>query len=525
MITTFKTQIPLKAGINQDDVWKTIKAWRVNSCNTSMMAKKELEKYDTAPENITFSDTHSTIQIKSLNDADNKYWGFNLVEKESDSDRMWNTYIILKMKNGKNILTFEIVLNGVIKQIKYNKPKYFENCIEPLIEANALTIINRAVKTDKTSSSAEYLIDVLNGKTCPEMPLVYISVDEYGEYLIDPDKTAAKLYCMATVFKEHDRHFSYFLKEKTNNRNVYNGAVGIYWGKQKRFYFLPEEDTSIEKVYEKIIEITALKSFSEGISWFDLLQIETAQKQEKLKREYENLKNNTAVKVQNLEKQISEKDNEIKHLKGELQKIADERDEYIKTFDTDIEKLKSEIKNLKGENKKLRTENNELKEKNQALSNNFSQRQGKEKGLSLQIPCDEKELFPNEIYDFIKGIFYNAIIQESTAKDSRKEHVLNGIKKHINDWTFEKSNSFKDYEDCETEWTNAIKSKHSVDDIIGILKKHHFIAGKQSKHPKLSYYGDERYQTTIPNSPSDKSSDKNTITDTKRVSFLIPDKK
>lgn len=121
-------------------------------------------------------------------------------------------------------------------------------------------------------------------------------------------------------------------------------------------------------------------------------------------------------------------------------------------------------------------------------------------------------------------IFYNAIIRESAVKDSRKEHVLDGIKKHVTDWAFEKSHSFKDYKHCETEWNNAIRNKHSVEDIVGILEKHHFIAGKQLKHHKLAYYSDERYQTTIPNAPSDKCSNRNTITDTKRVCFLIPDK-
>lgn len=517
MITTFKTQISLKAGINQDDVWETIKAWRLNSRNTSTKIKSELENHNEAPEHLTFSDRYSTIQSKSLNAEEKNYWGFNLTEKEPNSDRIWNTYIILTMDNGQNILTFETVVNGAIEKIKYNKPKYFGAFITPLIDSAASNIASNAINIDKASPARKYLIDVLNGVISPTIPLIYISVTENGKYLIDPEKLAIKLYCVAIVFKEPNIRFSYYLKRKTNSRNVYKGAIGIYWGQQKRFYFLPEDDTSIEKVYSKIIEITTLQSFFQGASWFDLQQIETAQKQEKLKREYQNLKNNTTEKIQNLESQISEKDTEIRRLKDELNKIENEHKKYIETFD-------SEVINLENENKELKAENNELKEKNQALSSNFSQKQDKEVGISLYIPCDEKELYPNEIYDFVKGIFYNAIIQETTAKGSRKEHVLDGIKKHINNWIFEKSNSGKNCKDCEIEWANAIRNKHSTEDIVSILEKHHFIGSKQSKHPKLAYYGDERYQTSIPNTPSDTRSHQNTITDTRKQCFLIPDR-
>lgn len=550
MITTFKTQISLKPGINQDDVWKTIKAWRLSSRNTPAQIKEELEKYNTAPENRTFSDTYSKIQTKLLNNEECKYWGFNLTEKESNSDRIWNTYIILTMNNDQNILTFETVLDGIATKIPYNKPKYFETFITPLIDANSSNIISSAISTDKTSSSTKFLIEVLNGNRLPEVPLVYISIDENGEYLIDPEKLATKLYCVATVFKERDRHFSYFLKEKTKSRNVFNGAIGIYWGQQKRFYFLPEEDISIDKIYLKIIEITALKSFSQGASWFDLQQIETAQKQEKLKldyenlkndtavtvqklekqisekdneqdelkREYQNFKNNTAEKVQNLESQISEKDTEIRRLKDELNKIENEHKKYIETFD-------SEVINLENENKELKAENNDLREKNQALSSNFSQKQDKEQGLILEVFCDEKQLFPDEIHDFIKGIFYNAIIQENAAENSRKEHVLNGIKKYIQDWTFEKSRSFKHYESCEKEWRAAITKKHNAKNIIAILEKHHFTAAESPNHYKLIYCRDRRYIVSIAKTESDKCSNKNTINDTRKVCFLIPEKK
>ncbi len=240
--------------------------------------------------------------------------------------------------------------------------------------------------------------------------------------------------------------------------------------------------------------------------------------QDELKREYQNFKNNTAEKVQNLESQISEKDTEIRRLKDELNKIENEHKKYIETFD-------SEVINLENENKELKAENNDLREKNQALSSNFSQKQDKEQGLILEVFCDEKQLFPDEIHDFIKGIFYNAIIQENAAENSRKEHVLNGIKKYIQDWTFEKSRSFKHYESCEKEWRAAITKKHNAKNIIAILEKHHFTAAESPNHYKLIYCRDRRYIVSIAKTESDKCSNKNTINDTRKVCFLIPEKK
>lgn len=520
MITTFKTQVYLKKTADADKLWQTLKDWRCASQNTPEDIKKEITAHPRAPENMYFTSKNGGfIETKKICSADCEYWGLHFMEPH-EKNNQWNTYIVLTQKNEQNILTFETTFDGTVtKRIGRNKPNYFSSYIRPLTEPSLSGFSNKPQITD-TEEIKKHIIGVMTGQKQVDMPLVYVS---YPNQKINADELAEKLFCMADVYVESDKRFSFQLKEKTGGANAYNGAVGIYWGNRKAFYLLPYEDITIERIYTRIADITAVKPFSAGASWFDIVQEEHALKQkmleaenEKILKEKEVQSNDFNAEIKNLEalsenlkEQINVKESEIHSLKKELKNKKNELQEYIDSFD-------EEKQNLKKENEKLKIERDAYKIKAEKQYEDSP-------GIDIHIPCSESELFPNEIGDFIKGLIFSAIHKEGVDENARrKKDVLDSIKKGIENWKFEDSAAGTFYSHCEEHWASSIKNNQSGHEIVKMLKNFGFSDLVDGKHYKMTYYNDKRYTTTVPKTPGDHRSGKNTLSDTKRNCFLIP---
>ena len=520
MITTFKTQVYLKKTANPDKLWQTLKDWRCASKNTPEDIKKEMTAHNRAPENMHFTSKNGGfIETKKICGEDCEYWGLHFMEPH-EKNNQWNTYIILTQKNNRNILTFETTFDGTVtKRIGRNKPNYFGSYIRPLTES-ALPGFSAKPQITDTEELKNHVISVMSGQKQVDMPLVYVS---YPNQKIDTDELAEKLFCMADVYVESDKSFSFELKEKTGGANAYNGAVGIYWGNRKAFYLLNDEDITIERIYTRIADITAVKPFSAGASWFDIVQEEHVLKQkmleaenEKILKEKEAQSNDFNAKIKNLEalaenfkEQINVKESEIRSLKKELKNKENELQKYIDGFDEEKQELK--------------TENDKLKNRLEVYKIKTEKQYEDSPGIDIHIPCTESELFPNEIGDFIKGLIFTAIHKESVHENARrKKDVLDCIKKGIENWKFEKSSAGTFYRHCEEHWAAALKNNQSGHEIVKRLTDFGFSGLVDGKHYKMTYFGDKRYTTTVPKTPGDRRSGKNTLSDTKRNCFLIP---
>lgn len=520
MITTFKTQIYLKKSANQDQLWQTLKDWRCASQNTPEDIKKEITAHTRAPEKMYFTSKNGGfIETKKICSADCTYWGLHFMEPH-EKNNQWNTYIIFTQKNTQNILTFETTFDGTVtKKIRRSKPNYFGSYIRPLTEPALPDFSDRPQITD-TEEVKNHLIGVMTGQKQVDMPLVYVS---YPNKKINADELAKKLFCMACVYVESDKCLSFELKEKTGGANAYNGAVGIYWGNRKASYLLNDEDITIERIYTRIADITAVKPFSAGASWFDIIQEEYALKQKNLEAENEKILNekeaqsndlnekikNLETLVKNLNKQIETKSSEIDNLKKELANKKNEFQEFIDSFDD--------------ENERFKHENEKLKAERDAYKCKVEKQYEDSPGIDIHIPCTEGELFPNEIEDFIKGLIFTAIHKEGADENARrKKDVLDSIKKEIKDWKFEESSAGTFFSHCEEHWAASIKNNQSGHEIVKLLKDFGFSGLVDGKHYKMTFCDDKRYTTTVPKTPGDHRSSKNTLSDTKRNCFLIP---
>ncbi len=508
MITTFKTALHLNAGIYQDAVWRCVKNWCENSAYISAKMKAMIREQAQCPQQFHYEHGGGIgiLQVKSLAVGRQSCWGWHFAEKEADVERIWHTFVVLSATNDEAALTFERALEGDVPKNRFERaPAHFID-IAARIGKNCPELRKVPVKVDEHSPETAALTDIIAARVPAPLPVVYASLDERGNCLFDAKDAAERLFGMAQVFIEGEGRFTYFLKRETKGANAYNGAVGIYWGLGGRFILNPGRNLSIERVYQKIVEIAAAHPFAAGLSWSELVQAVSAQKQKKAAAAFSELKAERDAALQQRDEKIAQLEERLREAKGE-------QEQFAKTFD-------AEVASVRRENDRLKTKLAESEGKNTALTEQFLQKKEMQQGFLLHVPCAEKELFPNEIDDFIKGLFYKAVTDENGAENTRKDHVLAAIKKLIGGWKFEESNAYKSYKQCEDDLSAAVKSAHGQSDIGAALKKHGFVQCGASKHQKWTYQNDPRYMATIGSTPSDDRANPNAIKDTKRMCFL-----
>lgn len=190
--------------------------------------------------------------------------------------------------------------------------------------------------------------------------------------------------------------------------------------------------------------------------------------------------------------------------------------------DDEILRLNQKNQDLREENSRLKKDNSDLLERisnlEQALENSSD---GDEDFFTLKIPCREKNLFPNEIEDFLYLLLYTKIDEEIKKlpqnredENCRKPDVLEELlaRKKF-DW--DRSETAKKLEKIE----NILRAtKRPSLDVLAHegLKT---VPGTKN-HPKCYFY-DEKYQRTFSLTPSDKRIADNKVKELKGSFFLL----
>ncbi|MFD2370326.1 hypothetical protein ACFSO0_10340 [Brevibacillus sp. GCM10020057] len=93
------------------------------------------------------------------------------------------------------------------------------------------------------------IASLINSERKNLLPVVYISKHFYGDYLVDPNRLALKLSGLAHVYYESDTLVSPMLRDLTNEKNSYNGKIGIYWpGGDQNFYYKRDSTDHISNI-------------------------------------------------------------------------------------------------------------------------------------------------------------------------------------------------------------------------------------------------------------------------------------
>lgn len=501
----YRTWVCLEENVTTKDIWSAFCKWRLGSQNASQELKNKLEENMTFPLQKKYKiDTKK--EIVEIIQIENSF-ALKLIERQNKMKI--ETSIVMNSVNEKLCLSYEMEMTTreAHDRVPFSPTKFF-SFIETYLKKDAKYA--GAQRADEIGVEVLSKIILEKNQKC-QLPLVYVSCKKDGSQKIDCKKLGQMLFCSAFVVYEDNLNFSKNLLKKTDGGSPYNGAVGIFW--KNRYRIITNKES--EKEYFQIIsKYLVTNPLPQGLTYTHIQEKYAEQLQEASKRaieelqlELKNSEKTAEEKLKTQEKIIAEKENQIKelsesknNLQTELAKKENEINEYIKTFDSNEEEI--EI---------LHTENEKLKNKCENYEDSFREKQTTGT-RSISFVCNEKDLFPNEIENFLKGIWFEYLtnrINNNEQKITRITDVAKDFIKNNPDFNFEKSSSAKMFERIRKQIKDGEK------DIESFKKK------SDNNHIKACFCDNERYLITIPKTEGKMNrSNKNLSSDAAKICFL-----
>jgi hypothetical protein len=349
MTRLFSTHFMLDTDITLENLLDLEKEWIIKSPH-SKLKKEDLIKlvnHGDKTEKNGFS-----YEIGRYKDEKGEILGINYINPGSRGYDTWITKAVAYKQKGE--FPISITIDHETPRVQQKAPSCNKPYLIRLILDNLgggrdgdLQVRNTPYFIKDGQGEEAFVADILKGSAKSIMPVVYISRDYNGLTNVNPNKLSIILYGMAHVLVEPSRKFSFLLKDETNGKNVFDGAVGIYWADgYNRFYWLPKEITQEKDpsatVFYKIVELLKSRRVQKELDWQNLqsrvnmerIELLRSEK-EKMKQEHEEDKDSLldtyADELDIQTRQLEEADSKIKDLEKELRKVT-----FSKPISTEI---------------------------------------------------------------------------------------------------------------------------------------------------------------------------------------------
>ncbi|GIO12191.1 hypothetical protein J19TS2_17460 [Cohnella xylanilytica] len=310
-----------------------------------------------------------------------------------------------------------------------------------------------------TRDNLSELASIINNKKKNLLPVVYVSKHFYGNHLTDPKRLALKLSGLAHVYFESDTSVSHELRHLTNEKNAYNGNIGIYWPNGDQNYYYRRDDTDhILNIINFVKKILNTRKIANENRWSYV----------------QGLKYQSTVDL---------------YRKGES-----EQKDLIEYALEENQDLKEQIESLESENRYLHSQVEIL------TPSDFNNR------TAILLKGSEQELFPNEQIELVREILEEKLRSGSCSK--RVEAIISSILA---------SNENSNNKDV---FINKIKLVLNSSNGLSRQGKRElqslgFELSEDGKHFKIKIKGDERFSHSISKSPSDVRAAKNNFSEFK----------
>lgn len=473
-MNSFTTKIKLKDEVTRDEIWSLIEEWLTKSPHYNI---DKLEKED-AP---IYSTDYDGCKITYLSDELYGKKIFAARFENYEKKNIWTTDVIFTDGvDGKNIA---FKLSCAANDYKKDLPPLHTPHIVKLLFEKGLCFDGGALPITKEPillkcGDEEKIAGIMSGKSKTWLPVVYVSYDDFNSsgYDVDPENLAYKLAGLAHTVVEPDKKFSFKVKAKSKEFNVYNGYVGIYFpetGNKETIslkdYFnngYLDKKKFLDAICDAVRSASLNYAREDDISWEELMT--------------EHFRKNTAQ----YRTKVAEKTDELK--------------QYMANFDNENISLKNSNEKLKDENAYLR---NQILLKDRQIES-YKQIQSSKRNIELK--CSLEEFYPAEITDFILNILEQ--VKNKVMPNMRVSEIIDCIlKENEKEGHWEKL-----LEDVES----ALKEK-SIDSICRKLEDCGFTRVSDNKHVKV-YYKDKKYMFQVAKTPSDHTSDDNLLGNIRR---------
>lgn len=485
----FSTVLDIEKALTKDLFIKLVLEWNQGSPHESNVIKGINWNGE---RNIKYGDEKLWIDIE-------EYRNKNIIavryEKIEDDGAVWDTDYVMNFEDMKMSIRLDrsYLEEALIIDPKFSTPHFITLLIERgyVKKDGILEVLRKPLFID--NNNLQILSDIINGKATYRLPIVYISKTYYDENPVNVNLLAGKLKGVAHVLVQESNCTNNRLKIMCNENNEYYGAIGIYFPRQAMGHrrYLYRRVTGIDNyLLEKVIRVVIQDANSQmveplytwqGVKNAILRDRLFCQKEERVQVEEERRKA--------LHELLKLKGNLNKMQQKAMEEAKSEADKILDDFEEDMRKLQEQVEQLSRANDALTSENYGLRSKINSID---------------QVPVlflgDEEEFYPGEIKEMILDSL-DEILKSINSKTRRYDVIKDILKKNTYERIYverEKTlkNLFKDYKNL-----SGVKKQ--------VLKEMGFEITDDGKHYRLTYYGDDRYKTTIAKTGSDWREGKN----------------
>lgn len=420
-------------------------------------------------------------------DSDGKEWkeGRNIIAYEVDEennivafrvgivdekDELWTTDLVLdctkheiqlRLAREKTSITAEYDKN-------FNLPYIFKKLIRDGIGGmdNDLPISDQIILID--SANLDKVVNIINKKVTYSLPVIYVSKTFHDDSLyLDVDELAKDMAGSAHVLVESDSSLSGKLRNLTNAKNAYNGAIDVFYN-DDYFRYLKHADITNNQFRYKITRAIYVRLAMRNIGEIESIS------GIRIRKKCKNLENVT-IETNKLGIKIEELENSLSSEK-EFSEYASE-----------------EIKSLEKRVNELENRNYELNKKIDGLTESLNKKKGLEENC-LSLNFTEEEFYKDEIKRIILESISNHIKKYGDSEKLRRDyHVLKDIV--INNQFSEVGNTIKQ------QMLQIIRKNKLNSTDVSELKGLGFEL-QTGKHNKYIFHNDDRYIITVSNTPS-----------------------
>lgn len=467
-MANFSTEFPINSESSIEDVVQLACKWIAGSPHS----KFKNRNFSELPKNSEkiFSIENEQVTIATAYDIDHEIGGLRY--SFTDQGLEWITSIVSSKTKEKHLLSIQVsceALNTTAKLPPPKKPYFIRQALTKLKGGmdGEIPVTEKPFRLGENESIVA--AELINGVANNKLPIIYISSGFNEQPLVNPDEIAKLVSGMAHVVVEPSRKFSFKVKNLTNSRNVFGGAIGIYWpeSKAKNTYF-PDDSPQGPRA----VQLNIAKDIRLALS---------------------NRRIRTNCTWANLKEAITRKRYDLLKLEGstELQAYIDAFDEDQAAKDAKLSEAEQEILRLNAELRRL------------TLSSNSSSQ-------GIIKSGKEQDLYEKEISDTIIEAFKEAL--RHTRENSRRQHILTDI--------IEANHDTGEKEKLENEIKSIFKTYRDMDARTkSALIKIGFDITEDGKHYKAVFQNDSRYTFAIPKTSSDHRSGKNTASDINSILF------
>ncbi len=473
----YSTILDIKENVTKDDFIQLVIEWNQTSNHDENIIKGISWNGE---RNIRFGNDKLWLEII-------EYRNKNIIavryEKVADDGAIWDTDYIMNFDEMRMAIRLDrsYLEEAVVTNKEFSTPHFVTLLIQKgfLKKDGDFEVMRDALEID--GNNAALLNEVIEGTAKHQLPIVYVSKTFANTEPLHVGWLCSRLKGTAHVLVQKDNSFTAQLRSACAGKNMYNGAIGIYYpndalGTKICMYKEGYEKQLLDKVVNFVLQYSVLQRIDtlytwQGVSNSLLKDRLASQREERLEAERARAE-----------------------AEEEKNKADDRAEEVYEIVDEELKALQRQVEEL--------TRDNMIKDcENQALREKLAQVDAK----PVLVQGEEEDLYPGEIRDIVLAAI-SEHLDRNIKKGSRREHVLADI---LNSNKYEKlsekkrealKNLFSGY----TGMNASLKSG---------LQELGFTVKEEGKHHKLILGDDQRYWTTLACTPGDNRGVKNEVSD------------